>query len=281
MRIVHCVQGEAEWFQEHIGKVTASNASKILDFTAQKDGNRTDKSKEGAKRRKYRYEKVAEILSMMGGFPRFVSSPMLAGTAAEPLARTDYEFELYKESGQMVQEVGIVIGDDERSGWSPDGIVTDEVGAIIGAIEIKGPLTTTHLETIDNIALKLETIPEENLPQLWMAFVECETLQWIDFITRDGGMEVDKHVIATAKAEGTDLRILPKWCAQITMRLNRADCLDKIEMMRAEKVEFLADVDATIERIKSICPELPEPDTAPQGDNALGYLDDSYFEGLT
>jgi hypothetical protein len=277
MRIVHCVQGESEWFQEHIGKVTASNAAKILDFTGKKDGKRTDKSKEGAKRRGYRYEKVAETLSCMGGFPRFVSSPMLAGTLAEPLARTAYEL----EEGVMVQQVGIVIADDERSGWSPDGIVTDEAGVIIGAIEAKGPLTTTHLGTLDDIALKEATIPEGNLPQLWMAFVVCDTLQWIDFITRDGGMEVDKHKIAEAKAAGTDLRILPMRYAQITIRLNRADCLEEIEMMSAEKDQFLADVDATIARINSICPELPALDNAPHGDDALGYMPAEYFEGLT
>ena len=278
MRIVYCVQGGDEWFQEHIGKVTASNAAKIIDFTGKKDGKRTDKSKEGAKRRGYRYEKVAETLSMMGGFPKFVSLPMLAGTAAEPLARTAYEL----EEGVMVQQVGIVIGDDERSGWSPDGTVTDEAGIIIGAIEAKGPLTTTHLETLDNIALKEATIPEGNLPQLWMAFVVCDTLQWIDFISRDGGMEVDKHKIAEAKAAGTDLRILPMRYAQLTIRLNRADCLDEIEMMRAEKNQFLADMDATIERIKSICPELPEPESAPQEYAPQeGYLTDADFEGLT
>ena len=203
---------------------------------------------------------------------------MLAGTAAEPLARTAYEL----EEGVMVQQVGIVIGDDERSGWSPDGIVTDETGTIIGAIEAKVPLTTTHLETIDNIALKEATIPEGNLPQLWMAFVVCDTLQWIDFISRDGGMEVDKHKIAEAKAAGTDLRILPMRYAQLTIRLNRADCLDEIEMMRAEKNQFLADMDATIERIKSICPELPEPESAPQEYAPQeGYLTDADFEGLT
>jgi len=277
MRIVYCVQGGYEWFQEHIGKVTASNAAKIIDFTGKKDGKRTDKSKEGAKRRGYRYEKVAETLSMMGGFPKFVSPPMLAGTAAEPLARTAYEL----EEGVMVQQVGIVIADDERSGWSPDGIVTDEAGVIIGAIEAKGPLTTTHLETLDNIALKLETIPEGNLPQLWMAFVVCDTLQWIDFISRDGGMEVDKHKIAEAKAAGDDLRILPMRYAQLTIRLNRADCLEEIEMMRAEKDQFLNDMDATIARINNVCPELTEPNNAPQGDDALGYLPAEYFEGLT
>ena len=278
MRIVYCVQGESEWFQEHIGKVTASNAAKIIDFTGKKDGKRTDKSKEGAKRRVYRYEKVAETLSMMGGLSKFVSSPMLAGTAAEPLARTAYEL----EESVMVQQVGIVIGDDERSGWSPDGIVTDEAGIIIGAIEAKGPLTTTHLDTIDNIALKEATIPEGNLPQLWMAFVVCDTLQWIDFLSRDGGMETDKHKIAEAKAAGDDLRILPMRYAQITIRLNRADCLEEIEMMRAEKDQFLEDVDATIERINSICPELPEPESAPQEYSPQeGYLTDADFEGLT
>ena len=263
MRIVHCVQGESDWFQEHLGRVTASRASAVMDFT--------QKGVEGSTRRLYRLEKVAELLSQIGGAPNYLSAPMLAGTAAEPLARTAYEL----EEGVMVQCVGIVIGDDERVGWSPDGIITADDGSVIGAIEVKGPKTTTHLQTLDGMK-----IPEGNLPQLHFAFMVCPTLQWIDFISRDGGMCEDKHVIAEAKAAGNDLRILPLRYAQVTIRLNRSECEAQIAKMRLDADKFLADVDATVERIKSICPELPAPEK--KLPSALeGFLSDEDFEGLT
>jgi len=118
-----------------LGRVSASRASAILDFT--------QKGFEGSKRRAYRLEKVGEILSGFAVQDNYVSAPMLAGTAAEPLARTAYEL----EEKVMVETVGIVIGDDERTAWSPDGLVGEH-----GAIEAKGPLTTTHLQTLDLIA---------------------------------------------------------------------------------------------------------------------------------
>lgn len=264
MRIVHCVQGEAEWFQEHLNRLTASRAAAVQDFT--------QKGIEGSTRRLYRLEKEAEALSRIGGAPNYVSAPMLAGTAAEPLARTAYEL----EEGVMVQQVGIVIGDDERTGWSPDGIITGDDGAIIGAIEVKGPKTTTHLQTI--VGMK---IPDGNLPQLYFAFMVCPTLQWIDFISRDGGMCEDKHVIAEAKAAGTDLRILPLRYAQMTIRLNRSECEAQIAKMRVDADRLLADIDAEVERIKSICPELPEPEQSMDPEAQLGMLTDADFEGLT
>lgn len=264
MRIVHCVQGGAEWFQEHIGRATASRAAQVMDFT--------QKGIEGSTRRLYRLEKVAELLSQIGGAPNYVSAPMLAGTAAEPLARTAYEL----EEGVMVQQVGIIIGDDERTGWSPDGIITDETGAIIGAIEVKGPKTTTHLQTLDAGA-----IPDGNQPQLIFAFMVCPPLQWIDFISRDGGMCEDKHVIAEAKAAGNDLRILPMRFAQFTIRLNRPEVEVQIAKMREATARFLEDLDATIERIKQRAPELPEPESAPKDDTPeAAWLTDADFEGL-
>ena len=246
MRILHIAQGESDWFQEHLGRATASNAAAILDFT--KTGA------EGSKRRLYRLTKVAETLSMIGGAPNYVSAPMLAGTAAEPLARTAYEL----EEKVMVEQVGFIVGDDERTGWSPDGLVGD-----VGAIEIKGPKTTTHLATLDS-----GVIPEDNLPQLWFDFMVSTNLEWIHFISRDGGMCEDKHTISEAKAAGTDLRILPLRYAQFTIPLHRIDCLEQIRKMREATDRFFADVDATIERIKLKAPEIVQPDAPVDAVNA-------------
>lgn len=263
MRIVRCVQGTEDWFQEHLGRATASNAAKILDFT--KAG------KEGSTRRIYRMEKVMEIISMIAVHDNYVSSPMMAGTAAEPLARTQYEI----EESVMVEQVGIVIGDDDRTAWSPDGLVGKH-----GAIEAKGPLTTTHLHTMDNIALGIGGIPEDNQPQLWFAFMVDPKLEWIDFISRDGGMTKDRHKIDEAATSGADLRVLPRRYAQITIRLHRSDCLAEIAKMREATDKFLSDVDATVARIKALCPErAPLPDE-PGADANLGGLTDEDFAGL-
>jgi hypothetical protein len=261
----HIVQGTDDWFQEHLGRVSASRASAILDFT--------QKGFEGSKRRTYRLEKVGEILSGFAVQDNYVSAPMLAGTAAEPLARTAYEL----EEKVMVETVGIVIGDDERTAWSPDGLVGEH-----GAIEAKGPLTTTHLQTLDLIAQGIGGIPEDNQPQLWFAFMVDPDLEWIDFISRDGGMTKNKQKIDEASTAGNDLRQLPLRYAQITIRLNRSECEPQIAKMREVTARFLMDLDATVARIKSICPEMPaQHEEAPAHGEADGYLPAEYFEGLT
>ena len=141
MRILrHFAQCTDDWFQEHLGRVTASNAAAVLDFTA--------KGVEGSKRRLYRLEKAAELLSGMTAFDRYVSPEMKAGTFSEPEARKTYEL----EEGVMVEQVGFIVGDDERTGYSPDGLVGER-----GAIEAKCPKTTTHLRWMDE-----GVIPEEH-----------------------------------------------------------------------------------------------------------------------
>ena len=238
-----------DFFQEHLGRASASKASAILDFT--------QKGVEGSKRRNYRLEKVAELLSGIPVHDNYVSPAMRAGTAAEPRARAAYEV----EEGLMVEQVGCVIGDNERTLWSPDGLVGDH-----GAIEAKGPKTTTHLATLD-----AGVIPEDNLPQLWFAFMVHSGLEWIDFISRDGGMSTDPANFGP---------VLPRRYVQFSIRLNRAECLPQIEKMRVETERFLADVDATIERLNKRAPELPpEPELTDRDDTpAEAWLTDEDME---
>lgn len=245
-----------DFFEAHLGRATASRAADILDFT--------QKGVEGSKRKLYRLEKVAEILSGIGAQDKYVSPAMRAGTAAEPKARAAYEL----EEGVMVEEVGMVIGDDERTGWSPDGLVGAD-----GAIEAKGPTTTTHLETLDLLAQGIAAIPEGNQPQLWFAFMACPTLKWIDFISRDGGMSKDPAMFG---------EILPRRYLQFTIRLHRSECEPEIAKMREATERFIADVDATIERINRICPEFPESQKscASPHDATEGFPADADFAGL-
>lgn len=226
-----------------MGRATASNAAAILDFT--KAGV------EGSKRRLYRLEIVAQILSGIAVQDKYVSAPMRAGTFAEPAARAAYEL----EESVMVETVGIIVGDDERTAYSPDGLV----GAH-GAIEIKGPTTTTHLQTLD-----LGAIPEGNLPQLWFGFMVDTNLEWIDFISRDGGMSTNPEEFGP---------ILPRRYVQFTIRLHRAECEAQIAKMREATDKFLADVDATIERLKQRAPEVSEPEVVAQDFGDLGISDE-------
>lgn len=258
MRILRTfAQVTDDWFEEHLGRVTASSAGAVLDFT--------QKGVEGSKRRTYRLQKVAEILSGIAVHDNYVSAPMLAGVAGEPLARTAYEL----EEGVMVEAVGIVIGDDERTAWSPDGLVGEH-----GAIEVKCPLTTTHLNTLDLIAQGKGGIPEDNQPQLWFAFMVDGDLEWIDFISRDGGMVKDKMKIGEAASNGDDLRTLPLRYTQVTMRLLRSECESQIAKMRDATNKFLADVDATVARIQGMCPERPLEEAPAQDFGELGITDE-------
>ena len=155
----------------------------------------------------------------------------------------------------MVETVGIIIGDDERTAYSPDGLVGEH-----GAIEIKGPTTTTHLQTLD-----LGAIPEGNLPQLWFGFMVNTELDWIDFISRDGGMSTNPEEFGP---------ILPRRYIQFAIRLERAECEAQIAKMREATDKFLADVDATIERLKQRAPEVADPERVAEDFGDLGLTDD-------
>ena len=123
-------QGSPEWFEQRLGKVTAS---KIADIVA--------KTKTGysASRGNYMAQLVIERLTGVKN-ETFTNAAMEWGTATEPLARAAYEL----EKGVMVDQVSFI---DHpviaRSGASPDGLVGED-----GLIEIKCPNTATHIDTM-------------------------------------------------------------------------------------------------------------------------------------
>ena len=118
------------WRQARLGKLTGS---RIADATA--------KTKTGwsASRQTYMAELLCERLT---GQPTisYVSKAMQDGIDREPAAITIYEF----ERNVTVDLVGFVPHHRiPMAGCSPDGVIGDD-----GAISVKCPLPSTHLETL-------------------------------------------------------------------------------------------------------------------------------------
>ena len=150
-----------EWFKERLGKVTASRVADVIAKT---------KSGYSASRANYMAELVCERLTGLRG-ESYQSAAILWGVEQEAHARTAYE----AKTGVLVVETGFIPhGTIAMSGASPDGLVNDD-----GLVEIKCPITATHLDT-----LLFEAVPSKYYHQIqWQ--MACTGRQWCDFVSYD------------------------------------------------------------------------------------------------
>ena len=203
-------QRTEEWFQQRLGKVTASRISDVIAKT--KTGVSTS-------RQNYLVQLVSERLTGKKG-DSFVNQAMLDGIERESAAR-----ELYMQTkGVSVTEVGFfdhpVI---KNSGASPDGAVNaEEEGKYAGLIEIKCPIETTHTNT-----LMSKSVPTKYIPQMqWQ--MACTNARWVDFISFNPNFP-------------DELQVFIK-------RLDRDD--DYIAELETEVIKFLEEVEQTIIKLK-------------------------------
>jgi carboxypeptidase C (cathepsin A) len=120
----------------------------------------------------------------------------------------------------MVDEVGFVDHPSiAMAGASPDGLVGAD-----GLVEIKCPNTATHIETLLNGTIK----SEYKTQMQWQ--MACTGRTWTDFVSFDPRMP-EKHQIKIIHVKRDD---------------------DLIKTLETEVIEFLKEVDKTIERIKSL-----------------------------
>jgi hypothetical protein len=108
----------------------------------------------GAAAIKYAWLVAIETISREPLDDTFVTYAMRRGRDLEPRARVVYE----TRTGALVEEVSLILTDDERFGYSSDGLIDDD-----GMVDIKCPLAcdklgqvwaspeTAHLEYIDQI----------------------------------------------------------------------------------------------------------------------------------
>lgn len=205
-------QRTEEWFQQRLGKVTASRISDVIAKT--KTGVSTS-------RQNYLVQLVSERLTGKKG-DSFVNQAMLDGIERESAAR-----ELYMQTrGVSVTEVGFfdhpVI---KNSGASPDGAVNaEEDGKYAGLIEIKCPIETTHTNT-----LMSKSVPSKYIPQMqWQMASVSPNVKWVDFISFNPNFP-DKMQLFVARVERDNAYIAE---------------------LEAEVIKFLDEVEQTILKLK-------------------------------
>ena len=161
MRTIDVLQGSDEWRLARLGKVTASRVADVMAKT---------KSGFAASRANYAAQLVAERLT---GEPAqsFINEAMRWGTEKEPEARSAYAF----AHGVSIMPVGFVPHPTiPMTGASPDGMIGDA-----GLIEVKAPLTATHIETLLGSPIASKYI----LQMQWQ--MVCTSRQWCDFVSYD------------------------------------------------------------------------------------------------
>lgn len=155
------IQGSEEWFNERLGRATASRIADIVART--KTGYSTS-------RENYCTELALERLTSTRQ-ESFSNGAMQWGTDTEPLARAAYE----AHTGAMVEEVGMVPHPSIlMSGASPDGLIDRD-----GLIEIKCPNSATHAKTL------LGGKPDGKYITQMQWQMACTGRKWCDFVSFD------------------------------------------------------------------------------------------------
>jgi hypothetical protein len=236
MKTFNCAQRSDEWFELHIGRVTASYMGDVMDFL--KTGNKGP----SAKRNAYMGKKIAEVLTGLIDQDGYVSPAMRWGNDHEDEARRAFE----ERREVMVDRIGFGIHPDiERFGASPDGLICDD-----GQIEIKCPETSTHIRWIEG-----GVVPDEHRPQMY-AQMAVFGRKWCEFASFDPRLTKRYQLFNPPRLE---------WDAEA------------ISLIENHARQFLAEMDAKIERLGELCPEIVD-NQLPAA--LLGMLRDEDFAGL-
>jgi YqaJ-like viral recombinase domain len=128
MKYINCEQGSSEWLQHRAGVITASNFS-----TATKTLKNGFLSKEAID---YACQLALERITKKPIPNRYITPEMRTGTEREPFARMEYE----ALTGNIVDMSGIILTDDNKFGYSSDGLINED-----GMIEIKCPSSPSKI----------------------------------------------------------------------------------------------------------------------------------------
>jgi putative phage-type endonuclease len=161
-----------DWFNDRLGKVTASCIYKVMAKT---------KTGYGADRANYMAQLVTERLTSARE-ESYSNAAMVWGIETEAQARAAYEF----TTGLSVAEIGFIPHPAiEMSGASPDGLVN-----ALGLIEIKCPNAATHIATLTGAGIDRKYL----LQMQWQ--MACTERQWCDFASFDPRLplEMQLHV---------------------------------------------------------------------------------------
>ncbi|KPU94725.1 YqaJ-like viral recombinase [Variovorax paradoxus] len=164
--------------------------------------------------KRYALQIALEISTGRKAEASFSNEHMERGHEQEPVARMLYEEETFSD----VSNGGFF--DCGDYGDSPDGLVAND-----GVIEIKSVIAPTHYAT-----LQRGSFDPAYRWQL-IGHLDCTGRDWVDFISYCADFPVARQLIVH--------------------RLNKDDCQDELERLRARRAEFLELVRATLKTIQN------------------------------
>ena len=161
---MHNEQRTPEWFAERLGKVGASEISKIIN--KKKDGSRYQQEED------LLIQKATERITNIKT-EGFINQAMQDGIDREPDARQLYEL----VTKNKVEEVGFIAHPTiKMSGASPDGLIIDS-HKNEGVLEIKCPIDTTHTKTLID-----KKLPTQYMPQVQFQMA-CTGFKYAHFVS--------------------------------------------------------------------------------------------------
>lgn len=168
----------------------------------------------GADRTNYHAQLVTERLTGKVA-ESYSNAAMQWGTETEPQARAAYEF----TQDVAVAETGFHPHPAiSMSGASPDGLVASD-----GLVEIKCPNSATHIATLTGASIERKYL----LQMQWQ--MACTNRAWCDFASFDPRLPLEMQLhVERVERDG-----------------------DLIAEIEAEVVQFLAEVDATVENLRA------------------------------
>ena len=140
------IQQSEEWFRARKGRITASNADRILTPTG-KDSSQWDA---------YAIELVAECIRPDEMPTFFGNAHTDRGNELEADARDHFSAVM----GMEVTQVGFVTREDGIVGCSPDGLIYQD-GVAVAGVELKCPIAKVHAGYVVEGA-----VPKSYMPQV-------------------------------------------------------------------------------------------------------------------
>ena len=225
MHYITAPQGSEDWLQARVGKITASRYKDARDRLKPAKGETLGKP--SAKCCAYAAQVAVERIAGRPIDKVFQNWQMREGQEQEPHARNAYDV----ESGNVVQEVGAIVTDDDLFLYSPDGLIGDD-----GLLEIKTLLSADVILRVIGDG-DLSEYMDQCMGGLWLT-----GRKWIDLVLWAPALE-------------------PIGRALTIKRIERDE--NAIEALEADLVEFARMVKAAEAKLRQpVVVQVAEPEEA-------------------
>ena len=225
MHYITAPQGSEAWLQARVGKITASRYKDARDRLKPAKGETLGKP--SAKCNAYAAQVAVERIAGRPIDKVFQNWQMREGQEQEPHARNAYDV----ESGNVVQEVGAIVTDDDLFLYSPDGLIGDD-----GLLEIKTLLSADVILRVIGDG-DLSEYMDQCMGGLWLT-----GRKWIDLVLWAPALE-------------------PIGRALTIKRIERDE--NAIEALEADLVEFARMVKAAEAKLRQpVVVQVAEPEEA-------------------